>query len=210
MSNLSSDKENAQLDLEIPKKRVKTANSPAQSITSTSSGRPTRNASRKVNPAQILSPKSSNPQNISRSPAKASAAPNLPPPRPTSPLKLPGLVPAGRSTPAPAEKRKAIRGGRVASKAQTATVFNGRVQRAAQKINAAEKSQRAREKSDGSSVSDASAGTTIVTKKPAATKKPPTTKATNTSSLRGRILVSTKKDVPSVSAGGGRSLRSRK
>ncbi|KAL9072662.1 MAG: hypothetical protein Q9157_005015 [Trypethelium eluteriae] len=171
----SDDKENETANLAMPKKRAKASG------TSAAPARSTRTTSRKVNPSQVLSPKSNNsrafPQSPMRPPpplAKSHLAKPISPYKPASTVEaatasLAGLVndkpkaprapsrqaKTGAATTTVATAAGAGRGKKAASKAPLASVGHGHVR-----------------SSDGSNTSDVSAGTTIITKPKVERKAP--------------------------------------
>ncbi|KAI9663650.1 MAG: hypothetical protein M1821_007140 [Bathelium mastoideum] len=171
----SDDKENDIGGLAMPKKRSKASGSTA------APARATRTASRKVNPSQVLSPKSNNSRTIPHSPMR-------PPPlpaaksylaKPVSPYKMAPSIEAATASLAGMvnEKSKAPRAASRQAKntaPAAATAGVGRGKKATAKAPPAGAGHV--RSSDGSNTSDASAGTTIITKSKVE-KKPPAKKA---------------------------------
>lgn len=213
----SDDKENEVAGLPMPKKRAKAS---GPSAPSAPPARATRTASRKVNPSQVLSPKSNNSRTLPQSPMR-------PPPlslpksqlaRPISPYKSAASVEAATASLAElvSEKPKAPRAASRQAKTGAAapkTTGAGRGRKAAPKApQAAAGHVRS---SDGSNASDASAGTTIVhkqkvEKKPPAKKGIATRVAATTAAAKKAATARAKTETTTAApAGGRRVLRKR-
>ena len=165
--SVSSDKENHAADLELPKKRVKTAMGPPSS---SAAGRATRTGSRKVNPSQVLSPKSHNSRTVphAQSPLRVSP-PRSYLARPISPAKPMPAAPSASTASVPVSKTRGVTGSRGTTKKPAGNaVATGSVRgRGRVGANAPAPQHRQapdRTESRSSLTSDTSAGTTIVKK----------------------------------------------
>ncbi|EON61948.1 hypothetical protein W97_01166 [Coniosporium apollinis CBS 100218] len=233
-----SDKENVHIheDLNLPKKRAKTAAAAANT-------RATRTASRPVAPSTVLSPKSHNSRTLPQSPFKVTESMFKPPPsppksflaRPISPIKPGGVVAAATASLASFVNQKSTAAARPAAPsratsratsrqagtvvAPTATGAGRGKKRVGGPAEPVADGGRGRG-SDGSTGSDDSAATTIVAKNKAPTaagRKAAVTKSTAATAAavgtgtvaRGRAAA-TKKENAAPAAGGGRVLRARK
>ncbi|KAF2099863.1 hypothetical protein NA57DRAFT_55801 [Rhizodiscina lignyota] len=231
-----SDKENADVheDLDLPKKRTKTAAGSAHASNATA--RLPRGASRKVDPSQILSPKSHNSRTLPRSPIKgqqSSSSSGLSSPqksylaRPASPLKPPPAVSNATATLAGmvhssttntrAAGRNITRPPTAASTASTATTgsLRGKKVAASTKTNMppppvpAPRATRNRTASNSSNTSNTSAGTTIVKKAAAPAARKGIVGRVAGMAAAGRKAAAAKKEAVAAGAG-GRTLRARK
>ncbi|KAF2435844.1 hypothetical protein EJ08DRAFT_645525 [Tothia fuscella] len=210
-----SDKENAQVDLDMPKKRTKvTATSSTATLAPPT--RAGRAASRRVDPCKVLSPKSHNSRQLPQSPFKVPASPGKSYlARPVSPIK-PGTVQAATASLAsmvgPIETRKVpARPTRQATTAPTAGSVRGKRGAAATGPPVPPKNGRGRTISNSSDNSNTSTGTTVVTKKAPAAKRGIMSKMTGMASSTAKRTAAKKENaVPFSASAGGRSLRSRK
>ncbi|KAF1989642.1 hypothetical protein K402DRAFT_326214 [Aulographum hederae CBS 113979] len=215
-----SDKENADIhheDLNMPKKRVKTAAEP------TKAGPASRQPSRaKLNPSTVLSPKSHNSRTLPRSPIKAPSSPQKSfLARPTSPVKAPNSTATATASLAAmvADKPTRAAAARAPSRQAATTTATGlgrgkRVAPPSASTAAVARAGKGRA-SNGSSASDSSAATTIVTKKKAVA-------APAKKGFVGRMATAGKKAASAATGGsrtkqpaaapttGGRVLRARK
>ncbi|KAF2836242.1 hypothetical protein M501DRAFT_996970 [Patellaria atrata CBS 101060] len=203
--SMTSDKENAHAeDLSMPKKRAKTATA-SQPLP-----RATRTTSRKVNPSQVLSPKSNNSRTLPRSPLKDGnglGKPNFM--RPTSPIKPSVSAPPATSRTVAERPKPPPRTTSRAATATTTTTSTVRGKRAAPAAPAQPKGARGRIPSDGSNASDSSAGTTIVTKKGAPeVKRSVVGRAVAAANARIKQSEAAKKEAEPIT--GGRVLRTRR
>ena len=173
----SDDKENETAALAMPKKRAK-ASGPSAPPT-----RATRTASRKVNPSQVLSPKSNNSRTLPQSPMRPPLSPHKSQlAKLVSPYKPAPSVEAATASLAVLvnEKPKAPRA--ASRQAKTGTATTGVAGGGRGKKPAAKPPQTTAanvRSSDGSNTSDVSAGTTIITKQKVE-KKPPARKGAGT------------------------------
>jgi hypothetical protein len=215
-----SDKENNNIDIDMPKKRTKTVAGSSSAAPAVRGGRAT---SRKVvDPSKVLSPKSHNSRQLPQPPLKAPSSPGKSYlARPVSPVKpgstattatasLASMVgPAEASRRAP---RTATRQGQTATAASAAPTGSLRGKRgAAAAPPVPQKQGRGRAISNSSDNSNTSVGTTIVTKKAAPARKGLMGKMTGMASAAGKRATA-KREIPAPSAGGtgGRVLRARK
>ncbi|KAI9838642.1 MAG: hypothetical protein M1819_004956 [Sarea resinae] len=184
-----ANKENAQNELSMPKKRTKTAANPPA---------PKRAASKaKLPHSEILSPKNSNSQTLPRSPFKAAGSPE----RMAVPRPAPSPVKASGSVNAAAAATKALAGvaGKAARTTRTttrkaapaapapATTATARGKRATHAAPAKETKTTNRTASNSSQTSTSSTGTTVVakTRKAPALKKAPSTAAARKTAAGG-------------------------
>jgi hypothetical protein len=196
--------------LDMPKKRTKTA---ADATQGPGNGRPTRTASRKVAPSQVLSPKSNNSRPPARSPVKMPVSPpKANASRAMSPLKTVASAPnLGERPKAPPRttSRQAVTGPAavVAGAGRAKRVVTTAV------ASAAERKSR-RVPSTDSATSDASAGTTVITRKTAPSttaKKGTLTKKVATAAATKKATTAKKEAAaPAAPSTGGRTLRSRR
>ncbi|KAF2460053.1 Borealin N terminal-domain-containing protein [Lineolata rhizophorae] len=209
MAGGQSDKENIHDELNMAKKRTRTA-APTKPA---AASRSTRTASKKVAAAQVLSPKSDNSQTRPRSPIKEVSPPKhqaqrlappvksaMPPPPPQSDRVKPGPKPGARTT-----KQTAGTG----AGGGPATVRGRRG--AAAVPGQGPTREPVRVASGQSNSSEASSSTTIINKKPGPTKKGGVmSKVANmTAAARGKASAAKKENNPAIPAG-GRVLRNRK
>lgn len=205
-----SDKENQGLDLDLPKKRAKIISAVPGS--STSGTRGNRAGSRKVNPSQVLSPKSHNSRTLPQSPVRPQMTPGksyLARPVPISKMAPPTTA----TSAAPAEKAKPVRKQPAAKQAPAGSTASVRGKKGvgATAPQPPPKQNRNRSQSDLSEASGTSTGTTIVAKKAAPTRKGIMGKMAGmaTSAGRARAAAAKKEAQPAVETG-RRVLRARK
>ncbi|KAK0103219.1 hypothetical protein ONS95_005253 [Cadophora gregata] len=207
--DISVDKENE--DIENPKKRIRGAPIPPARTTSRPGAR--------IQPSQVLSPRSANSRTLPRSPIRPASPTKFLLARPISPLKPTAPVPSGGAAGIltnMVEKAKSSRAAAgaarkvTAEKAAPATVGAGRGRRAAPSA-AAPTTGRGRASTISES-SESSSATTIVRKPVAAAKKVPV-KKTVMSTIKG---MGSQKKMPAASkasaaptTAGGRVLRKR-
>jgi hypothetical protein len=196
----STDKENE--DIENPKKRPRGPPNPPARTTS------------KIEPSQVLSPRSANSRTLPRSPLRPSPSKSMLA-RPISPLKPTAPVPTGGAAgllSSMVERAKTTRATAAARKVTatsntSSTAGVGRGKRAAPAA-AAPKVGKGRA-SNTSESSDGSTGTTIVNKKPVPAKNAPV-KKTVMGTIKG---MGSMKKIPAAKAAaaptGGRVLRKR-
>jgi hypothetical protein len=207
---LNSDKENHGVDLDLPKKRAKIISAVPSS---SSAAGPSRN---RVNPSQVLSPKSHNSRTLPASPLRTASPGKSFLARPVSPAKpvAPQMTMAhanGSATsimPPPDKSLRGTKPQRTTSKATTAGSMRGRKGVATEA--AAAPKIRARAPSSDSASSATSAGTTVLKKKtaPAKARTGLIGKVTSLASAAGRkAVVPAKKDNAEPAK---RVLRSRK
>jgi hypothetical protein len=204
-SDEMDEKENE--DIENPKKRTRGGPSPPDRTTSRA----------KLNPSQVLSPRSANSRTLPRSPVRQAVSPGKSHlARPVSPLKPAAPAPAGGAAGIltnMVEKAKSTRGTgarKPTEPASTATVGAGRGKRAIAPAGAPKVGKgRASTISDSS---DASNGTTVM-RKPVAAKKAVPAKKTVMSTIKGIGGTGSTKKLPAAKpaapATGMRVLRKR-
>ncbi|KAL9088613.1 MAG: hypothetical protein Q9165_006133 [Trypethelium subeluteriae] len=172
----SDDKENEMTNLAMPKKRAKNSGPSAPPA------RATRTASRKVNPSQVLSPKSNNSRTFPQSPmrppppplAKSHLAKPVSPYKPASTVEAATASLAGLVNDKPKAPRAPSRQAKTGAATTTGATASGagRGRKAASKVPQAGAGHEHIRSSDGSNTSDVSAGTTIVTKPKVERKAP--------------------------------------
>jgi hypothetical protein len=200
---IGSDKENQGSNIEMPKKRSRVAAVPKSAAATQAA----RTGSRKVNPSQVLSPKSNNSRTLPHSPLKPSMnSTKYYASRPASPVKPHNA--AGASAMPPPEKPRTVKQKATPTKAAAPTAAQRNKRGAAPLANPRPVTNRIA--SDSSTTSAMSTGTTIVTKT-AAPKKGMMSKMQGMASAAGRRVVGVKKEAAVAPAETGRRvLRSRK
>jgi hypothetical protein len=190
-----SDKENAGADLDLPKKRARTANNTLKP----SGAAQTRPVSRKVDPSKVLSPKSHNSRTYPQSPVKPFSPAKSALARPVSPIK-PGTVAAATASLASLVSNTSTKTGSIRGKLARANMAPPPVP-----------AKRGRPASQSSQTSDSSAQTTIV-KRPGVVRKAVSKATGMTAAATGRTKAVGRKEIPAPSATGtgGRTLRSRR
>ncbi|TKA64037.1 hypothetical protein B0A49_07360 [Cryomyces minteri] len=208
----ADDKENAPLDLSLPKKRAKTSTTTA----ATANTRATRTASRtinKPNPSQVLSPKSNNSRTLPRSPVRPVLSPTKSfLARPVSPLKPLTTTTSTNATAACAASHAAPTAASTVTAAPPPPAKPAARTASRQAVQAAQpRGKRAQppKHKRGSSASDSSAGTTIVTKPAAApAPAPPAAKRGLGSRIAGMAGAAGRKAAAAAhGAGGGAAKR---
>jgi hypothetical protein len=213
-----SDKENVQVDIDMPKKRTKTIATSSTTTLAPPAARLGRAPSRKVDPSKILSPKSHNSRQLPHSPIRAPTSPGKSYlARPVSPVKpttsaqtataslasMVGMAESSRKGPGRPTKQ-------VMTNASTGTL-RGKRAPTATGPPVPPKHGRNRAISSSSDNSNTSTGTTVVTKKAAPVKKGIMSKMSGMASSAGKRATA-KKEIPAPSSAGtgGRVLRARR
>jgi hypothetical protein len=201
---IGSDKENQGSNIEMPKKRSRVAAVPKSAAATQAA----RTGSRKINPSQVLSPKSNNSRTLPYSPLKPSMnSTKYYASRPASPVKSHNAV--GASGMPPPEKPRTTKQKATTTKAAAGSTAAQRNKRVVAPV-ANPRPVNNRIASDSSTTSAMSTGTTIVTKT-AAPKKGMMSKMQGMASAAGRRVVGVKKEATAAPAETGRRvLRSRK
>jgi hypothetical protein len=214
-----SDKENVNLDIDMPKKRTKTVAGSSSAAPAARGGRAT---SRKVvDPSKVLSPKSHNSRQLPQPPLKAPSSPGKSYlARPVSPAKPGSSVATATASLAsmvgPAEgsrraPRTATRPGQHATAASAGPTGSLRGKRGTAAPPVSQKQGRGRTISNSSDNSTTSVGTTIVTKNTAPARKGLVGKMTGMASAASKRATAKREiPAPSASGNGGRVLRARK
>jgi hypothetical protein len=218
---LNSDKENQGIDLDLPKKRTKVTKvtKVVSAVPSYSTHTATAGPSRKVNPSQVLSPKSHNSRTLPSSPLKAPSpgksylARPVSPAKPAAPQMTMAHANASSIMPPPEKSLRGAKSQRTTSKTTVTGSVRGRnavaTDAALPPLPPPKPRSRARAPSSGSTSSGTSAGTTIMKKPaPAKTRTGLMSKVTGLASAAGRKAAGPSKKDPAQPA--KRVLRSRK